>query len=150
MFVAKQILLSLTLSVLCLQEVMSERPPFPAHWGSPPMRQTRDLVDLPAPFGRGSSTLKGWISEKMQIDATSGKYEKGVNGDAVPTPKREWPELVGMEASKAKEIVEAEGHGLNSVLIVPDGHMVTMDFREDRVRIFADADQNVVHAPRTG
>ena len=33
------------------------RPKFPLHWGKPPAAQTKDLVDLPGRFGKGSSTL---------------------------------------------------------------------------------------------
>lgn len=51
------------------------RNPYPAHWGAPPKIQTRDLVPLPKPYGRGSSTLKNWILENQKIDAT----KKGAN-----------------------------------------------------------------------
>ena len=30
--------------------------PYPAHWGAPPLRQTRDLRPLPGGYGRGSGT----------------------------------------------------------------------------------------------
>jgi hypothetical protein len=62
--------------------------------------------------------------------------------------KTAWPELVGAngEAAKAK-IADATGF---LVQVVPDGSMVTMDFREDRVRIFVDASGNVVTPPRVG
>eukprot|EP00308_Calcidiscus_leptoporus_P010392 CAMPEP_0119354272 /NCGR_PEP_ID=MMETSP1334-20130426/3286_1 /TAXON_ID=127549 /ORGANISM="Calcidiscus leptoporus, Strain RCC1130" /LENGTH=77 /DNA_ID=CAMNT_0007367777 /DNA_START=57 /DNA_END=287 /DNA_ORIENTATION=+ len=42
---------------------------FPAHWGQPPLAQTRDLVELPGGYGRGSGTLARWIEEKMTQDA---------------------------------------------------------------------------------
>ena len=42
--------------------------PFPLHWGKPPQIQTRDLVPLPAGFGRGSSTLAKWISDNIKND----------------------------------------------------------------------------------
>ena len=42
---------------------------YPAHWGEPPAIQTRDLRELPAGFGRGSSTLAAWIQQKIDEDA---------------------------------------------------------------------------------
>ena len=47
---------------------------FPAHWGRPPAIQTKDLVKLPANFGKGSSTLARWITENLKEDA---KKEEG-------------------------------------------------------------------------
>ena len=42
---------------------------FPAHWGRPPLRQTRDLRPLPGGYGRGSGTLARWIGENIKKDA---------------------------------------------------------------------------------
>ena len=44
------------------------RPMFPRHWGKPPFAQTKDLVDLPGKFGKGSSTLASWIKENLNRD----------------------------------------------------------------------------------
>ena len=41
---------------------------FPEHWGPPPVVQTRDLVPLPAGYGRGSSTLARWIEQNLEKD----------------------------------------------------------------------------------
>ena len=41
---------------------------YPAHWGEPPTGETRDLVDLPANYGRGSSTLRDWIQQNLDTD----------------------------------------------------------------------------------
>jgi len=43
--------------------------PYPAHWGAPPLRQTRDLRTLPGGYGRGSGTLARWIQENLARDA---------------------------------------------------------------------------------
>ena len=43
-------------------------PAFPPHWGKPPLRQTRDLVLWPGGYGRGSGTVRGWITKKMKED----------------------------------------------------------------------------------
>ncbi len=45
------------------------RKPFPAHWGEPPRRQTKDLRPLPGGYGMGSSTLAAWIQENLDKDA---------------------------------------------------------------------------------
>ncbi|MEY2726173.1 MAG: hypothetical protein RLZZ458_2040, partial [Planctomycetota bacterium] len=42
---------------------------YPAHWGEPPAIQTRDIRELPAGFGQGSSTLAAWIQQKIDEDA---------------------------------------------------------------------------------
>ena len=46
---------------------------FPANWGRPPLRQTRDLRPLPGGYGRGSGTLAGWIQENLDKDANKNK-----------------------------------------------------------------------------
>ena len=62
--------------------------------------------------------------------------------------KTAWPELVGENGQAAMATIkQATGF---SVQVVPDGAMVTMDFREDRVRIFVDTDENVARPPRVG
>tara|TARA_Y100001934_G_scaffold115729_1_gene141647 strand:+ start:1290 stop:3719 length:2430 start_codon:yes stop_codon:yes gene_type:complete len=62
--------------------------PYPAHWGAPPLRQTRDLRPLPDGYGRGSSTLGRWIQENLDKDAAkgkpTGKVLKGPSGKAYP------------------------------------------------------------------
>ncbi|MDG2212490.1 MAG: protease inhibitor I42 family protein [Verrucomicrobiota bacterium] len=42
---------------------------YPAHWGRPPLRQTRDIRVLPGGYGRGSGTLARWIQENLDKDA---------------------------------------------------------------------------------
>jgi hypothetical protein len=44
---------------------------FPAHWGDPPLRQTRDLRPLPGGYGRGSGTLAKWIQQNLDKDSSS-------------------------------------------------------------------------------
>lgn len=75
---------------------------------------------------------------------------KGLGGYQPDMPqKREWPELVGTDATEAKDSLEKET-GL-TVLLVKAGSMVTMDFRTNRVRIWYDpASNKVVKAPKVG
>ena len=65
--------------------VAPEKPRFPKHWGHPPKIQTRDLVPLPAGFGRGSSTLAHWIKENLKEDAKNTDKEEGKKK---PDPKK--------------------------------------------------------------
>jgi len=41
-------------------------PAFPASWGVPPELQTKDWIPLPARYGYGSSTLAGWIRQRLR------------------------------------------------------------------------------------
>eukprot|EP00741_Cyanophora_paradoxa_P021197 tig00000237_g20458.t1 len=61
--------------------------------------------------------------------------------------KSEWPELVGLAVEDAKALLEAEG--ISKVQVVPEGSMVTMDWNEERVRLFA-SEGKVSQVPRRG
>ena len=41
--------------------------------GETAQAQTKDLVDLPGKFGKGSSTLARWIKENIEEDKANGK-----------------------------------------------------------------------------
>ena len=47
---------------------------FPAHWGAPPSRQTRDYVLWPAGYGHGSGTVRAWIQQHLDADAAAGRH----------------------------------------------------------------------------
>lgn len=125
-------------------DTINMRPSFPEHWGPPPIRQTRDFIQLPGEYGRGSSTLKKWIEEKMAEDETRKLDD---------TTTTKWPEkiLVGMSGEDAKTaVLEGDSTLLEeNVHILPHDAMVTMDYREDRVRIFV-KDGLVVSQPIVG
>jgi hypothetical protein len=59
---------------------------FPAHWGAPPLRQTRDLRMLPGGYGRGSGTLARWIQKNLDNDAKNGVPSPPVLTPAVVAP----------------------------------------------------------------
>lgn len=65
-----------------------------------------------------------------------------------------WPnkDLVGMSGTDAKFAVLAGDKTLleSNVHVIPEDSMVTMDYREDRVRIFVDANGIVVRQPTKG
>ena len=54
---------------------------YPLHWGEKPQIQARDISELPAGFGQGSSTLATWIQEHIDEDA---KLMKGRSKDFNP------------------------------------------------------------------
>jgi len=108
------------------------------------MRQTRDFVLLPGDYGRGSSTLRTWIEEKMAEDES----RKLGGGD-----DDKWPSkvLIGLTGEEAKAAVLAGDSSLleANIHILPSDSMVTMDYRLDRVRIFV-KDGVVVSQPQHG
>jgi hypothetical protein len=57
--------------------VGAEKKSFPVHWGQPPRIETRDYVDLPSGYGKGSSTMRNWINANLEKDklaqASGGK-----------------------------------------------------------------------------
>ncbi|MBB6173925.1 hypothetical protein HNR23_003985 [Nocardiopsis mwathae] len=66
--------------------------------------------------------------------------------------KQEWPELAGMPAKAAKEIIERENPYVTA-RILPEGSPVTLDFRCDRVWLFHKVDSPqllLAHTPRVG
>ena len=96
--------LTIALLTACAFSLSAERPkpeqnkpeitrpsskPFPPHWGRPPALQTKDLVKLPANFGRGSSTLAKWIAENLKEDAKKEdkKPTKPVEPEVGKNPK---------------------------------------------------------------
>ena len=68
------------------QIVICKEPPvpsFPEHWGPPPNIQLRDYVELPEPYGHGSSTLKHWIEQNQKEDANPVSFRP--SGERTPT-----------------------------------------------------------------
>ncbi|XP_019051913.1 PREDICTED: inhibitor of trypsin and hageman factor-like [Nelumbo nucifera] len=63
--------------------------------------------------------------------------------------KSMWPELVGMNGEVAAAIIANENPKVR-VGIIPEGRMVTMDYRCDRVRIWVDQYGSVKQVPKIG
>ncbi len=76
---------------------------FPAHWGAPPLRQTRDLRPLPGGYGSGSGTLARWIQENLNKDAADSGSGNGV---AKPEPPAGNQQTQIQIATLKKEIAE--------------------------------------------
>ena len=55
-----------------------------------------------------------------------------------------------MQSQAAVKTIQTERTDLQSVLTVPADGMVTMDFREDRVRVFVDGEGKVAREPSCG
>ncbi|XP_060174507.1 trypsin inhibitor 1-like [Lycium barbarum] len=64
--------------------------------------------------------------------------------------KDTWPELLGVPAKLAREIIQKENSRLTNVPSVQNGFLVTQDFRCDRVRLFINVLDFVVQIPRVG
>eukprot|EP00127_Corallochytrium_limacisporum_P004851 Clim_evm3s188 gene=Clim_evmTU3s188 len=66
--------------------------------------------------------------------------------------KTKWPELVGANKDNAVATIQAERPDLTQVTALPNGSMVTADYREDRVRVFYDSETENVgpRAPMIG
>jgi len=67
----------------------------------------------------------------------------------ISAEKTEWPELDGRPAEEAKTQIKTDRPDV-TVEILPDGSFATMDYREDRVRVYVDEDDYVVGTPRVG
>ncbi|MCD7470239.1 hypothetical protein HAX54_009956 [Datura stramonium] len=64
--------------------------------------------------------------------------------------KDRWPELLGVPAKLAREIIQKENPKLTNVPSILNGSPVTKDFRCDRVRLFINVLNFVVQIPRVG
>jgi hypothetical protein len=60
-----------------------------------------------------------------------------------------WPGLVGVSSQQAQQTIAKERPDLN-IFIVPEGSIVTTDYRLDRVRVIVDNAGKVVDPPTTG
>lgn len=74
-----------------------------------------------------------------------GMYGLGSN----PAAKTTWPELVGLTAEEAERKIKEEKPGAQIQVVQPDC-FVTMDFRQNRVRLHVDSLGKIERAPRIG
>ncbi|KAL5807083.1 hypothetical protein ACOSQ4_029816 [Xanthoceras sorbifolium] len=84
----------------------------------------------------------------LPLPRTYGQLLGGSNPNTA-APKREWPELVGLAAEEAEKKIKEEKPGAH-VQVVQSSCFLTMDFREDRVRVFVDESRKVERPPRIG
>ena len=64
--------------------------------------------------------------------------------------KSRWPELVGTDGASAAEKIKADRPDLKKVHVLPEGSIVTMDHRLDRVRVYVSEAGVVTAHPRVG
>ncbi|OIT04337.1 PREDICTED: trypsin inhibitor 1-like [Nicotiana attenuata] len=64
--------------------------------------------------------------------------------------KETWPELIGVPAKLAREIIQKENRRLTNVPSVLNGSPVTEDLRCNRVRLFVNVLDFVVQIPQVG
>ena len=76
----KHVFLTLLAGVTLL--LAAEKKSFPEHWGQPPRIETRDYVDLPGGYGKGSSTMRNWINANLEKD----KLAQASGGKPAPAP----------------------------------------------------------------
>mmetsp|Transcript_31310 Transcript_31310/g.31596 ORF Transcript_31310/g.31596 Transcript_31310/m.31596 type:complete len:88 (-) Transcript_31310:380-643(-) len=62
----------------------------------------------------------------------------------------DWSVLVGKIGEDVKNQIKEARPDLNAIDIVGEDDMLTMDFREDRVRVFVDEDNKCVRTPTVG
>jgi hypothetical protein len=98
-----------------------------------------------APGGGGKGKPRG---SKLKL-LLPGKGGKGGGKHGSGGCKASWPELVGQTGDAAVAAIKAAAPSL-AVAKVPEGAMVTMDHRLDRVRVFVGADGKVARAPKLG
>lgn len=90
------------------------------------------------------------FSPSSSSDAVEVEIEQGImSATASSSPPNSFPDLNGIPGEEAKSKIEKEYPSL-LVQIVPEDSMVTMDYREDRVRIFVDTDGKVARVPILG
>ncbi|KAL2340688.1 hypothetical protein Fmac_008628 [Flemingia macrophylla] len=63
--------------------------------------------------------------------------------------KSSWEELIGINGQAATQIIMKENPRVKA-FTVPEGSVVTTDFRCDRVRVFIDSKENVTRVPKIG
>ncbi|XP_059289807.1 proteinase inhibitor I-B-like [Lycium ferocissimum] len=92
-----------------------------------------------------ASLFQPLTARNLEIDA----FQLDVAQSGCPgVTKDRWPELLGVPANLAKQIIQKENPKLTNVPNVLNGSPVTLDLRCDRVRLFVNVLDIVVQTPR--
>lgn len=98
---------------------------YPRSWGSTPLRQTRDLMELPADGGMGSSTLGDWM--QIHLNGDVGSEDKrfkatyySQNGQAFP---QVWNSPPKFETDDYVPLPEPFGHGSSTMKMWIQRHL---------------------------
>ena len=99
------------------------------------------------PFG-----MPGTVGNPEVVPPADGPGERrgpGMGLEGTAGGKLNWPEVVGLTGEEAATKIKAEKPNVKTA-IVPNGAMVTMDHRMDRVRIYVNTEGKVEVPPRLG
>jgi nucleotide-sensitive chloride channel 1A len=100
--------------------------------------------------GMGGAVLPVDAMGAMALsDEAAGMFDDAEEDETSAAARSSWPEVVGQDAGTAMAAISAERPDL-SVERVEEGAIVTMDFREDRVRVYVGADGSVGMEPKIG
>ena len=89
------------------------------------------------------------LFHRVQAAVTAGGGAAPAPAPA-PAPQTSWPELVGQSGADAVAVITASRPDLTQVVAMEEGGMMTMDWREDRVRVMVDAAGIVTQPPSVG
>lgn len=92
------------------------------------------------------------VAASSEAEASSSgafEEEEAVNVNRSSSPAWQEKDMVGWVGEDAKALILAEDSFLH-VMIVQENSMLTMDYREDRVRILVDENGKVARQPRIG
>ena len=108
---------------------------YPSYWGPEPVVETKDIVDLPYTYGKGSSTKKIWIEKCMELE----KQFIGQN-------KTTWNIPEEMHKDTVHDIFKhfCVPSIIKTIEMIPDHHMVTADYNVDRLRLSYDETTKIV------
>ncbi|CAM9263083.1 unnamed protein product [Scytosiphon promiscuus] len=106
---------------------------------------------------KAKDAISGLVTEEVTEDLGVGeqrpdeKHKSKMGKPRMSSRVRQtWDECVGMDAMEAVELIRAARPDLKRVVKVPEGAMVTMDMRPDRVRVYCNEDDIVTRPPRVG
>ena len=128
------------------------------------LNEFRNFLTTMATVGGTGGLGPAWT--RGGIEAPAGEKDMGTWTAAVYTPEQQerlnvdeqgkkkkkttWPELVGMNGQDSIATIQADNSDVSDVHVVAEGAMVTMDMRMDRVRLYVNAEGNIVSNPSIG
>ncbi|KAJ8570817.1 hypothetical protein K7X08_037789 [Anisodus acutangulus] len=104
-----------------------------------------EKIDFVVAFLLLASLFQPLAARDLEVDV----FQLDVSQFGCPgVTKDQWPELLGVPAKLAREIIQEENPKLTTVPSVQNGSPVTLDIRCDRVRLFVNVLDFVVVTPR--
>lgn len=76
-------------------------------------------------------------------------YEQLFGSNNIEPSKLTWPEVVGLTPEEGERKIKEEMPRV-SVQVVPANSFVTMDFNQQRVRLYTDSSGKIARVPRIG